>query len=339
MAVTVIDPEENRQRNRALLLQAAQMQRETMQHEQLLKQKRAEAILAQRAAQRQSQLDAAKLALSSEKVNVEKAKYGLERSRTATLNRQRMSQSRLNESLAGAYKNMSGAPNGFLGLPTDNQTSSSPNQFDQDDYMVKTEVRNFRGIPQVVQVPALKPELAQKTKDEIKFIQKATNEMYGNLKLLTPKIEKFMRPYDPRAKKGGIGSFILDLQAITDKDANAFKNFKAETDKVFQAFRKQTTGAQAPFAELAWLVEDFPKPDEDPKSYVKKAIESIKRVVDYEQGILKTEGEAGRRVSSHKKGSLLNKKEIQSLLEGDEESFLQSQRGSNKDLDNLFEGL
>lgn len=155
--------------------------------------------------------------------------------------------------------------------------------FSKEDYILKPITRMVAGVPHTANVPELKPPVpasARKIIDEINPVRLGLDQ---NLDYLAknPAIEKYMTPGDIRAHKGGsptgfLGNVLLKIDP--SKDGQAFGVFKAETDKIFQKFRKETTGAQAAMAELGWLAPDFPEADDSPELYKKKAMEALSRM-------------------------------------------------------------
>ena len=176
----------------------------------------------------------------------------------------------------------------------------------QEDVFMKPTITRFRGRTQVVPTPELKQALDTKSTAQINEFRSIHKNLNNNLRLMTPGIKGMMNPLDPlqRAKRGGIGSFALKVQSGFDPNARDFITFKAETDKLFQEFRKDTTGAQAALKELGWLSPDFPEPDDPPDTYINKAKEAMKRIEEGEQLLLDVYGQRGFRTGDLRKGSL-----------------------------------
>lgn len=176
------------------------------------------------------------------------------------------------------------------GQSTGNSSTTSdptllPKGTHPDDYITKPITRSLKGVPVTINVPELKPALPSDKRKPIDELSRLRLNLNSNLELLAENkgIEKYMSPADIRASRqgglvSGIGSLLLKVDP--SKDAEAFSVFKAETDKVFQQFRKESTGAQAALAELGWLAPDFPEPNDPPAKYKAKAMEALKRIDD-----------------------------------------------------------
>lgn len=209
------------------------------------------------------------------------------------------------EAMTRYYDTMSNSMSGQSSQPQNVQSIAQTGGFDQEDYQMNPTVNRYKGMTNVVNTPELKPPLDSKSTSQITDLRSMHQNMTKNLKMMTPGVMKFMNPLDPRAQRGGWGSEALKIQgALGDKDAQDFSTFKAETDKMFQAFRKDVTGAQAALKELGWIAPDFPEPNDPPALYMKKAKEALKRVQDGETLLLDTYSQRGFRVGELRKGSL-----------------------------------
>lgn len=173
-------------------------------------------------------------------------------------------------------------------------------EFAPEDYMNKQIVRNVRGIPQIITVPELKPTLPPTMEKSYRGILNTELAIKQNLKMLDDDktLEKYMSPFEIKAWKGGnpIGALGNILIKMNPKDAN-WSTFKAETDKAFQTFRKETTGAQAALAELGWLAPDYPEADDNPTQYKRKAAVALQRMAEAKE-MLKASWGANYRISN-----------------------------------------
>jgi hypothetical protein len=153
--------------------------------------------------------------------------------------------------------------------------------YPNSDYLIKQKVVNVRGIPTIQNIPELKPALPSSEARAFQGILNTELILNQNLAMLEKdkSLEKYMSPFEPKAWKGGnpIGAWGNLLIKINPKDKN-WGAFKAETDKAFQTFRKETTGAQAALAELGWLAPDYPEADDNPALYKQKAAVAIRRI-------------------------------------------------------------
>jgi hypothetical protein len=165
--------------------------------------------------------------------------------------------------------------------------------YGEEDFYVKPMNKIVAGVPHTAYVPELKKELPVGLEKEFRGFTKTELGLEQNLRLLkeNPEIEKEMNAMNPKAMRGGtllgnIGQLMLKL----DPKSKDFATFKAETDKVFQSFRKETTGAQAALAELGWLAPDYPETTDNPELYKSKAAEAIRRIQEGKQLLLDTWG-------------------------------------------------
>jgi flavin-binding protein dodecin len=185
------------------------------------------------------------------------------------------------------------------------QQAAKASGYDPNDFVVKPMVRNVAGIPQTIYTPELKKELPGPATKEFSSMAKTAKALNDNLKMLSKNkdsFEKEMNYFNPKAKRGGtfwgnVGSMMMKL----DPNSKEFATFRAETDKAFQTYRKETTGAQAALAELGWLAPDFPEADDNPELYKHKAIEAIKRINEGQYMYLDQLSNSGFRTSSLEK--------------------------------------
>lgn len=176
-----------------------------------------------------------------------------------------------------------------------------------EDLQMEPTVTRFKGKASVTNTPKLKQPLDAKTTDEVSAFRSTRQNLINNMRLMTPEVKKYMNPLDPRAGRNPLGGFALKVQSsFGDKSANDFLTFKAETDKVFQQFRKVTTGAQAALKELGWLEPDYPMPNDPPDLYMQKANEAIKRIEEGERMLLDTYSQRGFRVGGMRGGMSAN---------------------------------
>ena len=191
--------------------------------------------------------------------------------------------------------------------PTDLESVAQSLGVTPEDLQLEPTVTRFKGKASVTNTPKLKQPLDAKTTDEVSAFRSTRQNLINNMRLMTPNVKKYMNPLDPRAGRNPLSGFALKTQsAFGDKSANDFLTFKAETDKVFQQFRKVTTGAQAALKELGWLEPDYPMPNDPPDLYVQKANEAIKRIEEGEQMLLDTYSQRGFRVGGLRGGMSAN---------------------------------
>lgn len=195
----------------------------------------------------------------------------------------------------------------FRGKSDTSDISSVAGQsgYSEDDYILKPVVNRFKGKTFVENVPELKPPLDAASTNEIGAFRSTRKNLKNNLNLMNDNVKKYMNPFDPRSGRSGVGGFALKTQSFFgDKSANDFLTFKAETDKVFQEFRKVTTGAQAALKELGWLEPDYPMTSDPPELYTQKANEAIKRIEEGENLLLDLYSSRGFRVGEIRKNAL-----------------------------------
>lgn len=201
--------------------------------------------------------------------------------------------------VAESWKNFQGGG----GMPTSEQTAETLG-VDPDDIVTTPEMRTFRGQPYQVNTPKLKPMLPPKEGGQIQSIRSMDQDMRRNLGMMTESVQNQMNPLDPRAARGGIGSFILKVQSGFDPSAKEYIDFKSQTDQMFQEFRKDVTGAQAALKELGWLAPDFPEPNDPPETYYQKAVTALNKMQEGEKLLLDFYGQQGYRVGEMRKNSL-----------------------------------
>lgn len=188
---------------------------------------------------------------------------------------------------------------------TSNDISSVAGQagYSEDDYILKPTITRYKGQLRVENAPTLKDPLDAKSTDELGAFRSTRQNLQNNLNLMNQNVKDYMNPLDPRSGRSGIGNFALKTQSFFgDQSANDFLTFKAETDKVFQEFRKATTGAQAALKELGWLEPDYPSPSDPPDLYTQKANEAMRRLEKGESLLLDLYSQRGFRTSELRKG-------------------------------------
>lgn len=197
---------------------------------------------------------------------------------------------------------------GGQGSPQDIASIANQAGYSEEDYILNPTVTRYKGQMRVDNAPQLKPPLDAKSTDELGAFRSTRQNLQNNLNLMNDNVKKYMNPLDPRSGRSGIGGFALKTQSFFgDKSANDFLTFKAETDKVFQEFRKATTGAQAALKELGWLEPDYPSPQDPPDLYIQKANEAMKRLEEGENLMLDLYSQRGFRVGELRKGNSLQK--------------------------------
>ena len=204
---------------------------------------------------------------------------------------------------------MGGGGNAVGNDPTDLESTAQSLGVSAEDLQLEPTVTRFKGRASVTNTPKLKQPMDAKTTDEVTAFRSTRQNLINNMRLMTPNVKKYMNPLDPlgRAGRNPIGNFALKTQsAFGEQSANDFLTFKAETDKVFQQFRKVTTGAQAALKELGWLEPDYPMPNDPPELYMQKANEAIKRIEEGEELLLNTYSQRGFRVGGLRGGMTPN---------------------------------
>ena len=191
--------------------------------------------------------------------------------------------------------------------PSNVQSISEEAGMSPDDYIMKPTVTRFKGKTSVVNTPALKDPLDAKSTDELGAFRTTRQNLKNNLDMMNQEgIKNRMGPllagkYSASRMPGS--NAFLGIQTMGgDKGAANFATFKAETDKVFQQFRKATTGAQAALKELGWLEPDYPSPTDPPELYTQKANEAIKRLDEGENMLLDLYSQRGYRVGGLRSG-------------------------------------
>ena len=232
------------------------------------------------------------------------------------LKKQRISSLRAKESLYN--KMLSNESNGLTSPDAILNQASQSSGLGKEDFNVKPITRMVAGVPHTAYVPELKKELPSSARKIIDEINPVKLGLKQNLDFLekNPSVKKYMTPAEIRAHKGSsVTGFIGNLLLKVDpsKDAQSFGVFKAETDKIFQKFRKETTGAQAALKELGWLAPDFPEADDNPELYKAKAVEALKRIDEGYNALTENYSAQGYRTSELKK--VLNKNQKQSGVE------------------------
>lgn len=173
----------------------------------------------------------------------------------------------------------------------------------EEDFQQEPAQVTFMGVPQTIMVPKLKPAPEAKDVRDIVSFRSTVKNIQNNLGLMTPEVKSYMDPMNPLASRNSIADFLLKVQSNDSEAATQFKVFKAETDKLFQQFRKETTGAQAALKELGWLTPDFPEANDPPALYLAKSKEAMKRINEGEQLLIDALSQAGKRVSEIKSQS------------------------------------
>lgn len=220
--------------------------------------------------------------------------------------KQQMNQQKLNtmKSKENLYNKMIEAENSGDSDPEAILKKASENTgFGTEDFNVEPLTRMVAGVPHTAYVPKLKNQLPAGLEKEYRGFAKVGMGLSQNLKMLAdnPEFEKEMSPTNIKAMRpgtflGNIGNFIMKA----DPKSKNFATFKAETDKVFQAFRKETTGAQAALAELGWLAPDYPETTDNPELYKEKANVALQRIAEGEQLLLNNWNAQGYRTSKLK---------------------------------------
>lgn len=195
------------------------------------------------------------------------------------------------------------------------KTASKNSGLGEEDFNVKPLTRMVAGVPHTSYVPELKNALPSGLEKEYRGFGKVGLALSQNLRTLNehPEFEKLMSPTSIKAMRpgtllGNIGNFLLKI----DPKSKDFATFKAETDKTFQAFRKETTGAQAALAELGWLAPDYPEVTDNPELYKEKAKVALERIAEGEKLMLDNWGAQGYRTSQLKKVKSPAKKSTES---------------------------
>lgn len=193
-----------------------------------------------------------------------------------------------------------------------NVTSSAiPKDADPNDYIQEPTTRSFKGVPVTINVPKLKPPVQSKDFEDFKSLQTVGLELKQNIEQLTKNKEEFSKLMGPlkleAQRPGGFLGDIGNLMLKMSKDPNKaeFAVFKAETDKAFQKFRKETTGAQAALKELGWIAPDLPEATDSPELYARKADVALRKMDEAQNMLLDMYSQRGFRTGELRKG--LNK--------------------------------
>jgi hypothetical protein len=197
--------------------------------------------------------------------------------------------------------------------------ASEKTGFGEEDFDVEPVQRSIRGVPVTSYVPKLKAKMPVALEKQYRGFSEITRSLAKNLSFLEKEgIKEKMGPFSLEAQRpgtilGNIGNIMLKL----DPNSKEFAVFKAETDKAFQVFRKETTGAQAALAELGWLAPDYPELTDNPELYKAKALEAISRLREGEELLLQTASAQGYRTSNLKKVKSPAKKVVDGLSDDD----------------------
>ena len=187
--------------------------------------------------------------------------------------------------------------------PQDVSSLASQAGYSEEDYILNPTVTRYKGQMKVENAPQLKPPLDPKSTTEIGAFRRTRQNLQNNLSMINPGVEKRMSPFSFSASRLPGSNMALKAQGMMgDKSANDFSTFKAETDKVFQQFRKETTGAQAALKELGWLEPDYPMPSDPPDLYRQKANEAMRRLEEGENLLLDLYSQRGFRVGELRQG-------------------------------------
>lgn len=200
---------------------------------------------------------------------------------------------------SGADLNRSVA-NGSTGSNNDLAKIAAESGFSEEDYIQNPTVTRYKGQMQVQNAPKLKDPLDPKATSEIGAFRSTRNNLQNNLNMMKQSgVKERMGPLSFSASRIP-GSNLLNR---LDPGAGNFATFKSETDKVFQQFRKETTGAQAALKELGWLEPDYPSAQDPPEIYTQKANEAMKRLEEGEKLLLNLYSQRGFRVGDLRKGT------------------------------------
>lgn len=176
--------------------------------------------------------------------------------------------------------------------------------YGEEDYIQNPTVTRYKGKMSVENAPKLKDPLDPKSTTELGAFRRTRQNLGSNLGLMNkPGVQNRMSPFSYGATRMPGANMLLKGESMMgDKTANDFLTFKAETDKVFQQFRKETTGAQAALKELGWLEPDYPMPTDPPDVYTNKSHEAMKRLEEGENLLLDLYSQRGFRVGDLRKG-------------------------------------
>jgi hypothetical protein len=196
---------------------------------------------------------------------------------------------------------------------------------DSEDYYTEPVLRNVMGTPVQINKKTLKPKPTQQALDDINQLRTLSNSYIENINLMTPNVKAMMVPGDIRASKNSIGNFILKGQSLAgDKQAQEFQVFKAETNKLFDSYRKWVTGAQAALKELGWISPQLPETNDAPDVFINKSKVALERYKQAEELMLKSYSQAGYRTGELRSGSPFKSEKFQNFLSGSNQNIVKT---------------
>lgn len=142
---------------------------------------------------------------------------------------------------------------------------------DPEDYIPKPMVRKVNNEATEIYLAEKKQKVPAKQLDDLRLLGINASDLSRNLEM--KKIKGIDTGPSIINRPGVIADIIGNLQGKKD-----LLSFKAEVDKAFQKYRKETTGVQAGYKELNWLAPDFPKVTDEDAVFIQKSEDAINTV-------------------------------------------------------------
>ena len=174
-----------------------------------------------------------------------------------------------------------------------------------EDYNLENLHESVHGIPITSREPKLKPEVPNNILLDFKGSRSKSASLSNQLtKLIHSKnIQNNLNPFNPMAHRGLIGDLSAKVASLANsKDIAEFTEFKANTDRDFQEYRKYITGVNAGFPEIQFLQPIYPQTTDPPSKYVSTALGALEDMKRNDELIMQTASQAGYRTRGFKGG-------------------------------------
>lgn len=140
-----------------------------------------------------------------------------------------------------------------------------------DDYLPQPKIRKVGSETKEIYIAEKKQKVPVKQLDDLRLLGINASDLARNLEV------KKTKGIDTGPSLLNRPGTIADILGnITNK--KDLLSFKAEVDKAFQKYRKETTGVQAGYKELNWLAPDFPKVTDEDDVFIQKSEDAINTV-------------------------------------------------------------
>lgn len=158
-----------------------------------------------------------------------------------------------------------------VSLTPEESLTKIPKGEDPEDYIPKPMVRKVNNEATEIYLAEKKQKVPAKQLDDLRLLGINISDLSRNLEV--KKIKGIDTGPSIVNRPGVIADIIGNLQGKKD-----LLSFKAEVDKAFQKYRKETTGVQAGYKELNWLAPDFPKVTDEDAVFIQKSEDAINTV-------------------------------------------------------------